>query len=94
MDKKKKKKFLLRIDDDLFNALVTLAEEDCRSVNSEIEYILRQALTERKNKKNQSEPKPHEVKTLNNSETQGSEQIENQNATSTTHWLSSDNIPD
>jgi len=35
-----KKKFLLRLDDDLFEALQKWAADDLRSVNAEIEFLL------------------------------------------------------
>lgn len=39
-----KKQFLLRIDKKLFNALEQWAADDFRSVNSHIEFLLREAL--------------------------------------------------
>jgi hypothetical protein len=36
-----KKKFLLRIDPDLFDALERWAADDFRSVNAQVEYLLR-----------------------------------------------------
>jgi hypothetical protein len=38
-----KKKFLLRIDSDLYNALEKWAADDFRSANAQIEFLLRQA---------------------------------------------------
>jgi hypothetical protein len=35
-----KKKFLLRVDEDLFEALQKWAADDLRSVNAEIEFLL------------------------------------------------------
>jgi len=39
-----KKKFLLRIDGEIFDALQNWASDEFRSVNAQIEYLLRQAL--------------------------------------------------
>ncbi|MBS0327975.1 MAG: toxin-antitoxin system HicB family antitoxin [Proteobacteria bacterium] len=39
-----KKAFLLRIDPTLWSALERLAQAELRSVNAEIEYLLREAL--------------------------------------------------
>jgi hypothetical protein len=39
-----KKKFLLRLDGDLFSALEKWAADDLRSVNAQIEFLLRDAL--------------------------------------------------
>lgn len=56
MSQKQKKTFLLRIDNDLYNAISKLAEDDCRSINSEIEFILKKAISERSNlQKNKKE---------------------------------------
>jgi hypothetical protein len=38
-----KKKFLLRIDEDLWDDLQVWAADELRSVNGQIEYLLRQA---------------------------------------------------
>jgi hypothetical protein len=42
-----KKAFLLRIDPSLWAELERLAAADLRSVNAQIEYLLRQALADR-----------------------------------------------
>ena len=42
-----KKSFALRMDPALFNALARLASADLRSVNAEIEFLLREALSRR-----------------------------------------------
>jgi hypothetical protein len=42
-----KKSFLLRIDPQLWNELERLAAAELRSVNAEIEYLLRTALEQR-----------------------------------------------
>lgn len=52
----KKKTFLLRIDPDLWNELNSFAEQELRSVNGQIEYILRNAVKDRK--KNFNPPPP------------------------------------
>jgi hypothetical protein len=43
-----RKPFLLRIDPDLWAELEAWAQGELRSVNGQIEYILRQAVTTRK----------------------------------------------
>ena len=43
-----KKSFLLRIDDDVHDALKRWADDDLRSLNGQIEFLLRRALRERK----------------------------------------------
>jgi hypothetical protein len=42
-----RKSFLLRIDRQLYDDLEALAHQDMRSVNGQIEYILKQAVTKR-----------------------------------------------
>jgi hypothetical protein len=42
------KKFLLRINPELWKELETWARDELRSVNGQIEYILKQAVTKRK----------------------------------------------
>ncbi|CAN5628057.1 hypothetical protein BH11PLA2_BH11PLA2_12870 [soil metagenome] len=42
-----KKAFLLRIDDKVLAALQTWADGDLRSLNGQIEFVLRQALAKR-----------------------------------------------
>lgn len=43
-----KRKFLLRIDEDLWNDLQAWAGDELRSVNGQIEYLLRQAVRARR----------------------------------------------
>jgi len=43
-----RKSFLLRIDGDLWAALEAWAQDELRSVNGQIEYLLRQAVQKRK----------------------------------------------
>ena len=50
-----KKKFLLRIHPDLWEELNRWADEDFRSVNGQIEYLLKQAVSRRKKEKNPPE---------------------------------------
>lgn len=42
-----RKAFLLRIDEDVLASLQRWAEEDLRSLNGQIEFLLRQALARR-----------------------------------------------
>lgn len=51
-----RKSFLLRIDPDVLLAVQRWADEDLRSLNGQIEFLLRKALAER-GKKNQNEPR-------------------------------------
>jgi len=43
-----KKKFLLRIDEALWDDLQAWADDELRSVNGQIEYVLRQAVASRR----------------------------------------------
>jgi hypothetical protein len=45
---KPRKPFLLRIEPDLYQQLEAWAQQELRSVNGQIEYLLRQALRKRK----------------------------------------------
>ena len=49
-----KKKFLLRIDPDLYNALERWASDELRSANSQIEFLLKEALKRAKRDKTSS----------------------------------------
>lgn len=51
-----KKKFVLRIDEDVYNALEKWAVDEFRSVNGQIEWILYQQLKEKKRLKKDSPP--------------------------------------
>ena len=42
-----RKSFLLRIDVEVLDAVRRLAEDDLRSLNAEVEYLLREALRQR-----------------------------------------------
>ncbi len=46
--KGKRKSLLLRIDEELWNELARWAEQDFRSINGQIELILKRAVDERK----------------------------------------------
>lgn len=52
-----RKKFLLRIDPGLYRDLETWAQQEFRSVNGQIEYVLKEALVRRKRA---AAPPPHE----------------------------------
>ena len=49
--KVEKKRLLLRIDPALHNDLRVWAEDDFRSINAQIEFLLKQAVTKRKEPK-------------------------------------------
>jgi hypothetical protein len=51
-----KKKFLLRIDEALWDDLQAWAADELRSVNGQIEYVLRQAVASRR--RSSAPPKP------------------------------------
>ena len=55
-----KKNFVLRINEDSFNALAKWAEDEFRSVNGQIEMILDKALKDAGRKTVQKEQKPTE----------------------------------
>ena len=42
-----RKRFLLRLDPDVFDALERWAGDELRSINGQIEYLLRQGLSQR-----------------------------------------------
>jgi hypothetical protein len=46
-----KKKFLLRIDPDLYDALERWASDEFRSSNAQIEYLLKEAIKKAKREK-------------------------------------------
>jgi hypothetical protein len=48
MASEERKAFLLRIDPELWSELETWAADELRSVNGQVEYILRQAVQKRK----------------------------------------------
>jgi hypothetical protein len=51
-----RKPFLLRIDPAVLDALQKWADDELRSMNGQIEFILRQALTERKRLRERRDP--------------------------------------
>lgn len=53
-----RKPFLLRIDPRLWRDLETWAQEDLRSVNGQIEFLLRQAVIRRKGRQPELAPAP------------------------------------
>jgi hypothetical protein len=58
-----RKPFLLRIDPELWSDLEIWAKDELRSVNSQIEYILKQAVLKRKGSQDRSalaKPQPTE----------------------------------
>jgi hypothetical protein len=56
-----RKSFLLRIDPALWAELEAWAQDDLRSVNGQIEYLLRQAVQKRKGSKPQQPSVPPEL---------------------------------
>jgi hypothetical protein len=56
-----RKSFLLRIDPALWADIEAWAQDELRSVNSQIEYLLRQAVQKRKGSKPQQAPVPPEL---------------------------------
>ncbi len=58
MTEKDKKQLLLRLSPSLWEELAAWAEDDFRSINGQIEYLLTECVRQRKNKKS----KPDEEK--------------------------------
>ena len=56
MSEERKKSFLLRISPELWADLEKWAADELRSVNGQIEYVLRQALAKRKGSGDTSHP--------------------------------------
>lgn len=54
----KRKPFLLRVDPDLFAQVQRWADEDLRSVNGQIEFLLRKALRDAKRSPQKEFKKP------------------------------------
>ena len=48
MNEKKKKQFPLRLSEKLYNDIAAWAEDDFRSVNGQIEYLLTECVRQRK----------------------------------------------
>jgi hypothetical protein len=57
-----RKSFLLRIDSDLWAQLERWAQEELRSVNGQIEYVLRQAVMKRVGESGASDARTTESK--------------------------------
>jgi hypothetical protein len=53
-----RKPFLLRIDPKLLAELEAWAQDELRSVNGQVEYLLRQAVQKRKGSRGQNNPHP------------------------------------
>lgn len=56
-----KKNFVLRIDEETFKLLEQWAQDEFRSVNGQIEYLLNDALVKSKRKKNSANKNNKEV---------------------------------
>lgn len=52
------KKFLLRISPELWDELEAWASDDLRSINAQIEFLLREAVRQRRRARLRSEQKP------------------------------------
>ena len=62
---KSRKKFLLRINPALYRALETWAQQEFRSVNGQIEFLLREAVLQRKRSvPNEAEEAPPEARKM------------------------------
>ena len=55
-----KKRFLLRLDPELHRRLEKWAADELRSVNAQIEYLLKQAVARRKGEEEKSSQRPPE----------------------------------
>jgi hypothetical protein len=55
-----RKNFVLRMDPALWTEIERWAQEDLRSINGQIEYLLRQAVVLRRRKLQDSPPAPRE----------------------------------
>jgi hypothetical protein len=55
---KERKAFLMRVDPALWGELESWAQDELRSVNGQIEMILRQAVQKRKGGNTKHDPKP------------------------------------
>ena len=53
---KSRKAFALRIDPDLYDALESWAQQEFRSVNGQIEFILREAVRRRRGPRRRAAP--------------------------------------
>lgn len=57
-----KKNFVLRIDEDMYKLLEKWAQDEFRSVNGQVEYLIHQALVETGRKSKKSTPKANDKK--------------------------------
>lgn len=57
-----KKNFVLRIDEDMYKLLEKWAQDEFRSVNGQVEYLIHQALVETGRKSKKSTPKASDKK--------------------------------
>jgi hypothetical protein len=57
-----RKPFLLRMDPDLWAELEAWAQNELRSVNGQIEYLLRQAVAKRKGGASRQAPRPDKAR--------------------------------
>ncbi|MCX7871739.1 MAG: Arc family DNA-binding protein [Verrucomicrobiae bacterium] len=97
MKQTSKKSFLLRIDSELYNTITEIAKKDCRSVNSEIEFILKRAVSERQNSskmRKESEEKVAASDRQKEQEKTEPKHINNQEIGNVSNWIGTDNIPD
>lgn len=62
-----KKTFLLRIDPEMFQALQLWSNDEFRSLNGQIEYLLHDALRRSGRLKKDSKPKPDNDEKMNSS---------------------------
>ncbi|MCW5556559.1 MAG: hypothetical protein KIT22_01750 [Verrucomicrobiae bacterium] len=58
MPSEERKSFLLRMDPALWRELEAWAQEELRSVNGQVEFLLRDAVRRRRGAPNTSEPDP------------------------------------
>jgi hypothetical protein len=65
---KSRKAFPLRLDPALYQALEAWAQQELRSVNGQIEYVLKQAVEKRTGKTGESESRPRRPETQSNGE--------------------------
>lgn len=56
-----KKAFLMRVDPDLWAELERLAATELRSINAQVEYLLREALSKRKGRASAPRTAPQEM---------------------------------
>lgn len=62
-----KKNFVLRIDEDMYKLLEKWAQDEFRSVNGQVEYIIHKALVEANRKKKKDVAKENQTKIEDNS---------------------------